>query len=143
MERYLVVDVVLAAALPLGMALLLGLLTRHKPDVYDFLGDGQLCLYAASLAFAALWDLGFTQNAPTLPWFSEKGWGYASLTAMMLVAVLVWVGSVDDRSREDIPEDLVEDLRKRGNRAATLSSLIVALITASIVGYFRYSWKLM
>jgi hypothetical protein len=133
--RYVIIDVVLTAGLPLFLAVLLTLGSRRRLSVYDLLGDGQLCVYAAILDLASSYDLLLTKHSPVLTWL-DKGIAVFTLWMLAALSILVWFGAADLR-------ESTGTARARVSRYVTIISFGLALSTAILTGLCKYSWSLL
>ena len=92
LSRFLVYDVFLSAALPVGLVALLYWTVSQRMDINEQLGDGQLCLYSTTLVAITMSDLFATHVV-----HPYKAWLVTALITVIICATALWAVAVVTR----------------------------------------------
>jgi hypothetical protein len=133
--RYVCLDVGLTAGLPVALAYLLRFSSGRRPDLYEFLGDAQLCFFAATLVIIAGIDVALNHKPAVLAW-PDKAVALFVLGHFLILAVVVWAEAVGKR-------EITGPARRKASELFTWISLAVAVATATWAGISRYAVGLM
>jgi hypothetical protein len=133
--KYVCLDVFLTAGLPVVLAFGLRFASARQLDVHDFLGDAQLCLFAAILAWVTVADLLRTEHAAVLPWL-DKGAAVFTLLVLATIGVVGWFAATVER-------EATGTARERVSRFVTYFSIAVAVATSVLAGLCKYGWGLL